>query len=258
MAAWVIALGALRRAFIGHSEAGEAGTGGSLKGASAAFLVVLAPTLSVAAWDWAMSLEPEWFSTMYGVYLFSGAVLGGIATVSVVLTAPGAEQRFGHLVDRDVLHDLGRLLFGFSSFWAYIWFCQYMLIWYANIPEEATYFALRLDARWTILFWIAPILSFVVPFFVLLPVRTKRSRSAMFQVSLVVLVGLWLDTYLMVWPPLETSAAIPWVAIAVTAAMIGAMVFVWQRAWSATRSVGSAASRTAPEAPAWSPDAGSR
>jgi len=151
MASWLIIVGALRRALVGTIDNPGAVAAGRLKRASAVFIVVLAPTLSVAAWDWAMSLEPEWFSTMYGVYLFSGAVLGGLAVVSAILTMPGADRVFGQLVDRDVLHDLGQLLFGFSAFWAYIWFCQYMLIWYANLPEEATYFALRFDMRWATL-----------------------------------------------------------------------------------------------------------
>jgi len=257
MASWLIIVGALRRALVGTIDNPGAVAAGRLKRASAVFIVVLAPTLSVAAWDWAMSLEPEWFSTMYGVYLFSGAVLGGLAVVSAILTMPGADRVFGQLVDRDVLHDLGQLLFGFSAFWAYIWFCQYMLIWYANLPEEATYFALRFDMRWATLFWIVPLLSFVVPFVVLMSVAGKRSRAAMFQVSVVVLIGRWLDSYLMVWPPLEGPAGIPWVALGVSVAMLVAMRFAWSRALAATRSAGATASQVAAP-PGWAPEAGAR
>jgi len=257
MALWLIILTALRRALVRTLADSGAAAAGRLKGASVLFLVVLAPTLSVASWDWAMSLEPEWFSTMYGVYMFSGAVLGGLALVSAVLTMPGAERVFGHKVDRGVLRDLGQLLFGFSAFWAYIWFCQYMLIWYANLPEEATYYSLRLDTRWAVLFWIVPLLCFVVPFVVLMSAAAKRSRVAMFQVSLVVLLGHWLDGYLMVWPPLEAPSGIPWVAFGVSAAMLVAMKLAWPRALAATRSPAIAADRSATP-PGWAAEAGPR
>jgi hypothetical protein len=100
----------------------------------AAFIVVMALTISVAFWDWTMSLEPEWFSTMYGVYGFAGALQGGMAAVTA-LSIWYARRNPDSGISVKVRHDLGRLLFGFSMFWAYIWFCQYMLIWYANLPE---------------------------------------------------------------------------------------------------------------------------
>jgi hypothetical protein len=257
MALWIVTIGALRRALAGTIKDATHHAIGRLKRSAAVFLVVLAPTLSVASWDWAMSLEPEWFSTMYGVYLFSGAVLGGLAAVSAVLTMPAAERLFGRRVDRDVLHNLGQLLFGFSAFWAYIWFCQYMLIWYANIPEEATYFALRFDMRWATLFWLVPALSFVVPFVVLMSAAAKRSRAAMFQVSLVVLLGRWVDVYVMVWPPLEGPAGFPYVAIATSLAMLLAMRFAWPRAVTATRGKQDLSGPSVAP-PGWAPEADAR
>ncbi len=234
MAIWILMVGALRRAFVQVVERPGPASSRRLERASAIFFVLLAPTLSVAAWDWAMSLEPEWFSTMYGVYLFSGAALSGLALVSIFVTTRWAEPILGARVDRDVLHNLGQLLFGFASLWAYIWFCQYMLIWYANLPEEATYYAARMDMRWATLFWIVPVLSFVVPFVVLMPVAGKRSRAVMMQVSTAVLIGRWMDTYLMVWPPLDVPAGIPWVAFGIGIALLLAMVWVWPRAYAAT------------------------
>ncbi|MEE8409782.1 MAG: hypothetical protein V3T05_09270, partial [Myxococcota bacterium] len=109
------------------------------RGMGAFFIVLFAGCISIASWDWMMSLEPEWFSTMYGVYGFAGSFLGGIAAVAVLTivlstpkTGPNPRLRIG---ERQI-HDLGSLMFGFAMFWAYIWFCQYMLIWYANLPEE--------------------------------------------------------------------------------------------------------------------------
>jgi hypothetical protein len=253
MALWVVTIGALRRALVGTINNATPHSIGRLKRSAAVFMVVLAPTLSVASWDWAMSLEPEWFSTMYGVYLFIGAVLGGLAVVTAVLTMPTAERLFGQRVDREVLHILGQLLFGFSAFWAYIWFCQYMLIWYANIPEEAAYFALRFDMGWATLFWLVPVLNFLVPFVVLMSAAAKRSHAAMFQVSLVVLLGRWLDIYVMVWPPLEGSAGVPYVAIATSLAMLLAMRFAWPRAEAATRGPKDASAGASVPPPGWAP-----
>lgn len=182
--------------------------------ASVAFVLLLGPTLSIAAWDWAMSLEPVWFSTMYSVYLFSGFFLAGLAALAALVTAraslPGVEP-----VDIGVRHDLGKLVFAFSSFWAYIWYCQYMLIWYANLPEEVTYFVLRLTPRWSTAFWLVLVLSFVVPFLVLMPARAKKHPATLFQVCLVVLAGRCLDLYVMVAPPVGTGR----VAIVMTAGL---------------------------------------
>ncbi|HOK45601.1 MAG TPA: hypothetical protein PLK67_06710, partial [Bryobacteraceae bacterium] len=106
-------------------------------------------------------------------------------------------------VNEEHLHDLGKLLFAFSTFWMYIWFSQYMLIWYANISEETTYYIARLRNAWAPLFLLNLILNWVIPFAVLLPRGTKRSPRALGRVAAVVLAGRVLDVYLMVAPPLH-------------------------------------------------------
>ncbi|MEO8584965.1 MAG: hypothetical protein ABI584_02280 [Acidobacteriota bacterium] len=190
---------------------------------SAVFLVLLGPTISVAFWDWAMSLEPKWFSTMFAVYWFSGIYLGGIAAVALL-----ALRREGHgelpvrLTDA-VRHDLGKLLFAFSMFWAYIWFSQYLLIWYSNLPEETPYFALRLSGGWSTLFWLNPILNFAVPFVVLMSERAKKNRAVLAQVSIVVLLGRWVDAYLQVGPAVGPLPAFPIYAVASSIALLLAM-----------------------------------
>lgn len=191
--------------------------------ASAVFLVLLGPTISVAFWDWAMSLEPEWFSTMFAVYWFSGIYLGGIAAVA--LLALRLDGRGGcpvRLTDA-ARHDLGKLLFAFSLFWAYIWFCQYLLIWYSNLPEETPYYARRLSGGWSTLFWLNPVLNFAVPFVVLMSERAKKNRAALAQVSIVVLLGRWIDTYLQVGPAVGPLPGFPIYAVASSAALLLAM-----------------------------------
>jgi len=194
-----------------------AGSARRLRRTSALFLVVMAPTLSVASWDWAMSLEPEWFSTMWAVYMFAGAFTGGIAAVTLLALGLDSRGLLPRTLSEATRHDLGKLLFAFTSFWAYIWFCQYMLIWYANIPEEATWFAHRIEGGWATLFWLNPILNWVVPFLALMSVRAKRDPSILAQVAGVVLIGRWLDTYLMVEPALGPSPGIPYFGLAATA-----------------------------------------
>ena len=198
--------------------------------AATVFLVLLGPTLSVAAWDWTMSLEPEWYSTMHAVYLFAGAFLGGIAAVTLLaLLLEG--RGLPVTLSPDVRHDLGKLLFAFSTFWAYIWFCQYLLIWYANLPEETPYYAARFGGGWSTLFWLNPLLNWVVPFVALLSVSTKRRGSTLSQVALVVLAGRWLDAYLLVGPSTGPAPVVPAGALAATLAVLAGMGLVAARRW---------------------------
>ncbi len=223
---WIAFVWVMRAQLREHVAVGSEVSRKRLARTSALFIVVLAPTLSVAAWDWAMSLEPEWFSTMYGVYFFSGAFLAAIAAVAMLLPADPPHARATRL-RAGVRHDIGKLLFAFSAFWAYIWFCQYMLIWYANIPEETTYFALRQSPAWVAVFWLSPVFNFVVPFVVLMPASAKRSPRLLQQVALIVLIGRWLDLYLVVAPPLAPDGGFPVGAIAATGLVLGALALIY-------------------------------
>jgi hypothetical protein len=194
--------------------------------AGAAFLVLGAVALSVGYWDWVMSLEPEWFSTMFAVYGFAGCFQGGIAAVTLV--ALWLERRGTLHLGPGARHDLGKLLFAFSMFWAYIWFCQYMLIWYSNIPEETGYFATRLSGGWGMVFWLNPLVTFVAPFLLLLPAAAKRRAGSLAQAAGVVLVGRWLDTYIMIAPSASASPEVPVYAVAATLAVVLGML-IWAR-----------------------------
>jgi len=167
---------------------------------SAAFLVLFAITVTLASVDWVMSLEFHWFSTIFGVYNFAGLFFSGLAAVILLalwLERAGPLQGVLH---ESHLHDLGKLLFAFSVFWMYIWFSQYMLIWYTNIPEETSYFVLRQKNGWFALFIINIFLNWAIPFLVLLRRDTKRHRRTIGLVAAVVLLGRWLDVYLMIFP----------------------------------------------------------
>jgi hypothetical protein len=187
---------------------------------SAAFLVVFAATFWLASYDWVMSLEPHWYSTMFGLYNFAGLFLGGIAAV-VLVTAWLRRGPLRRVVTADHLHDLGRLLFAFSTFWVYLWYCQYMLIWYVNNPEETVYYVRRQEGAWQPLLLAAVVLNWAVPFLVLLPRSAKRNAGVLVKVALAVLVGRWLDLYLMIAPPVGEPAGLGVVGEA--AVLLGAL-----------------------------------
>ena len=208
-------------------------------GIAARFIVAFAATISVAYWDWTMSLEPEWFSTMYGVYGFAGSFQAGIAAVAIATarTEMTTDQR----------HCLGKLLFAFSMFWAYIWFCQYMLVWYADIPEEASHFATRLAGGWSSLFWLNPIVCFVVPFTVLLAEGPKQRPQALAQVAAVVLMGRWIDVFLLTAPPAGPLQDFPYYGAAASVAVVLAMWVTFDKVQRSMRETSDAeAARTAP------------
>jgi hypothetical protein len=193
------------------------------------FLPVFALTLSVAAWDWGMSLEPEWFSTMYGVLVFAGTLQGGIAAVTVLALLLERQGKLDAPLGESGRHDLGKLLFAFSTFWAYVWFCQYLLVWYANLPEETGHYTARFGGGWTTLFWLNPILCFAVPFATQLSQPAKRDPRTLYGVALVVLLGRWLDTYLLVAPSQGPVPALPLGAIGTTVAVLAGMRLLWER-----------------------------
>ncbi|MCP4898551.1 MAG: hypothetical protein GY906_16380 [bacterium] len=173
---------------------------------SSVFLVVFAITFSVASFDWIMSLEPHWFSTIFAVYHFTGALLGALALISIIVIILRRRGYFASIVNDDHLLDLGKLMMGFSAFWAYIWFSQYMLIWYSNLPEEVGYYMNRHTGAWAVLAGLNVLINWVVPFLVLLPRAAKRNEGLMLKAAGLLLVGRWLDLYLAVNPVFQPQA----------------------------------------------------
>jgi hypothetical protein len=167
---------------------------------SAAFLVVFGVTFTLASFDWIMSLEPTWYSTIFGIYNFSGLFAAGLAAVIVLALWLERRGPLRRLLNDEHLHDLGKLLFAFSTFWMYIWFSQYMLIWYTDMPAETSHFVLRTSGAWRPLFFANIALNWVVPFFLLLRRDAKRLRTMIGRVAAIVLIGHWLDVYLMIVP----------------------------------------------------------
>lgn len=165
---------------------------------SGLYILIFAFTFSMASWDWMMSVETTWFSTMFAVRTFSGAWVSAIALIILVTVFL---KRSGYLptMSPGIIHDLGKYMFGFSVFWTYIWFCEFLLIWYANIPEEGFYFFNRMG-DYPVMFAMLGLLNFVFPFLVLMTNDTKRQLGTLVTVACIILFGHWLDFYMMVAP----------------------------------------------------------
>jgi hypothetical protein len=206
---WVALAFALVRVSRRQDQTGAASLTATNVRLSALFLVVFAVTCWLASTDWIMSLEPQWSSTIFGVYNFAGIFLSAVAAVVVVTIGLYWQGPFRNVLTRRHLHDLGTLLFAFSSFWMYIWFCQYLLIWYVNNPEETMYFWRRQQPGWQTLFLLNVVLNWAVPFVVLLLRRAKQTPWVLLAVAASVLVGHWLDLHLMIMRPVAHAGPLP-------------------------------------------------
>lgn len=176
-----------RKISIEQDETGDDATYGLSKAMAFVYLFVFVNTISFLAWYTLMSLQPHWFSTMWSVYAFSAMFQTGLATTILVVLWLKSRDYFGDFVGERQIHDLGQLFFGFTVFYAYIGFSQFLLIWYANIPEEAIWFVTRGTPTDVVTDWdnfsvALPFLKFVVPFFLLLPQDHKKNKRKMLTI----------------------------------------------------------------------------
>ncbi|MDI9255815.1 quinol:cytochrome C oxidoreductase [Flavobacterium sedimenticola] len=165
---------------------------------SAAFLVFFIVTESIMSWDWIMSVDPHWFSTLFGWYVFASFFVSGITAISMVTLYLKSK---GYLpnVNSSHIHDLSKFMFGISVFWTYLWFSQFMLIWYSNIPEEVTYFKTRIE-HFNLPFFGAVVMNFVFPFLVLINTDFKRITWIIVMAGIVILLGHYVDFFNMIMP----------------------------------------------------------
>ena len=191
-------------------------------GTAAAVLTVSALTVWLAASDWLMSLTPQWASTIFSVYVFVGFIVSSLAAILVVCVYLRARRPTCQFVSVDQLHDLAKCLFGFSSLWMYLWYCQYMLIWYTNQPHETGYFIVRTGDSWRAMFFLVVALKWAVPFALLLGRAGKRSLAVLALASFSVLLGQWLDLYVLIFPGVAPNQSTPGLLEVGTALGIGA------------------------------------
>jgi hypothetical protein len=172
-------------------------------------LIVLALTSSFASVDWIMSLTPHWYSTMFGVYFFAGSFVGFIALLSVVAVAMRRAGLLETIISVEHLHDVGKFLFAFTAFWAYIAFSQFFLVWYANMPEETIWFKARLEGSWKTVSILLMVGHFGVPFLYLMGRAVKRRGSTLAVGGGWLLAMHYLDLYWQVMPTLHPEGLRP-------------------------------------------------
>ena len=165
---------------------------------SAAFLVFFIVSESIMSWDWIMSVDPHWFSTLFGWYVFASFFVSGITVIQMV-TLYLKSKGYLENVNSSHIHDLSKFMFGISVFWTYLWFSQFMLIWYADIPEEITYFVTRIE-QYGILFWGAVVMNFLFPILLLINTDFKRISWIIVMAGSFILVGHYVDFFNMIMP----------------------------------------------------------
>jgi len=165
---------------------------------SAGFLVFFIVTESIMSWDWIMSIDPHWFSTLFGWYVFASFFVSGITMIAMVTLYLKSRGYLEH-VNTSHIHDLAKFMFGFSVFWTYLWFSQFMLIWYANIPEEITYFITRIEL-YNLPFFGAIVMNFLFPILILVNTDFKRITWILVMAGVVILAGHYIDFFNMIMP----------------------------------------------------------
>lgn len=223
---WIWFFYTIRKNMLAEDQMGGTSFWYKNRSLSAWFLVFFAVSSSVAAWDWVMSIDTHWFSTMFGWYVFASWWVTGLAVITLIVVYL-KDAGYLKIVNANHLHDLGKFIFAFSIFWTYIWFGQFLLIWYAHIPEETVYFVERMTTPpYSWIFFANLILNFVLPFLLLMTRDAKRQMSMLKLVAPIIVVGHWFDFYNMVTPGvMKTDGGIGFIEIGT--AFIFLAAFLW-------------------------------
>jgi len=173
------------------------------------FMAIFGITITLVAFDWISSMEPRWYSDIFGVYIFTGSFLAGLAATTLAVLYLKNQGRIP-AVGPDHIYNLGGFMFAFIVFWSYIGFAQYLLMWYANMPEEVFWYRDRLQGIWGPLLLALAILHFLVPFFILISREAKSNRRFLLWVAGLMLFSHWLDLYWMIFPVLGHRPLFGW------------------------------------------------
>ncbi|RFM30375.1 quinol:cytochrome C oxidoreductase [Deminuibacter soli] len=193
---------------------------------AALFIVWFALTVgSTVPWLWMMSIDAHWYSTMYSWYTFASSFVSGMSLIALWVVYL-KNKGYLEYANEEHLHDIGKFMFAFSIFWTYLWFSQYMLIWYANIPEETIYFKHRVQGPYRGLFFLNIILNFVCPILILMKRGAKRNYTLITFMSVLIIFGHWVDFYQMVMGSIsKEEVTLGWLDFGIAALFVGLMIF---------------------------------
>ena len=214
----------------GQDTTGDPAVSARLRRFAGPAIIVLALTQTFAAIDWIMSLTPHWYSTMFGVYFFAGSWVGFIALLSIVAPAMRGAGLLDTVIRADHLQDVGKFLFAFTAFWAYIAFSQFFLMWYGNMPEETIWYKTRMEGSWMTVSVLLLVGHFVAPFLYLMGRRVKRNGATLAVGGLWLLAMHFVDLYWQVMPTLHPEGFRP-ALLDLTAVMAVGGSFVAAVSW---------------------------
>ncbi len=201
---------------------------------SAPGMLLFAVTITFAGFDWLMSLDPHWYSTIFGVYVFGGSLLAIYSFLIIFGLMLRKRNILQDTITVEHYHDLGKFLFAFTIFWGYIGFSQYFLIWYANIPEETIWYLYRWEGSWSIITMIIVLGHFLVPFILLMPRANKRNLKFLNFMAVWIFVMHWIDIYWLVIPNLHQQGfQLSWMDLTLTLGIGGLFMYWFWRKLSA-------------------------
>jgi len=232
---WALLAVLLRRWSLAQDDDGRGATTAHVVGASGAGLMLLGFSFTFAMFDWAMSLAPEWQSTIFGVYLFAGGMVGALAALTVLARLLERRGALGPGLAASHYHALGRLLLTFVLLWAYIAYSQGLLVWIADLPHEVGFYTARVASRWGGLLVLLACGHFALPFVLLLSRRLKRSGTALAAIGVWLLVMHYVDVFWVVVPALRGATPVHWLDVPVLAAVLStsALFVAWRASGTA-------------------------
>ena len=206
--AWISLMVLLRRLSLKQDIAGGLTNFHKSEYYSKVFIFVLALTFSLGTFDWIMSIDAHWFSTLFAIKNFISAFLHGSAVVALIVILLYQQGYFPKL-NKAHLHDFSKYMFIIGIIWAYMWFTQYLLIWYANMPEETVYYQTRISSEWRVLFYGNVVLNWLFPFLFLMLNKIADNKYALLFTAAVLMVGMWVDLYVQIMPGSTMSDTSP-------------------------------------------------
>ena len=211
-----------RRRSLKEDEVG--GTELHIKGykRAAVYLVLFAVFSSTLSWDWLMSIDTHWFSTLYGWYVFSGMWVSAMNVITI-LTLYLISKGYLKDINSSHLQDMGKWVFALSFLWSYLWFSQFLLIWYSNIPEEVTYFITRIE-EYKVPFFGMFIINFVLPMVVLMSRDAKRNPGFLIAIGTIIFIGHYMDTFMLIVPGVQEKMAFGWMEIGFLLGFMGLFI----------------------------------